>query len=128
MGVSISQMGCEFFLPAEHKEAAFRAAKPVYGGWVRKGDSKGCTSLSEVLELWGYASEEDEQGNIVKLWFETEKLGEEIKVFQAIGPFVKAGSYLDMNGDYGQFRWAFDGKTCKEQQAKIQWDDDDEED
>jgi len=121
MGVCIRQLGGEFFMAAKDKAEAFKVAKPLHGHYVRKGDTDDCLNLGEVLRTWGYEAREDAEGNIVKFSCENEKLGDEHELFKAIAPWVKAGSYLEMSGDYGQWRWIFDGTTCIERWPETKW-------
>jgi len=112
MSVSIHLSRKQFFIAAEHKEAALAAAKPIYGHWVRKGDTDSCETLEELLEVWGYEAKNDGQGNITNISLTNEKLGEEKEMFKAIAPYVKAGSFLELSSEDGSWRWIFDGTTC----------------
>jgi len=109
----------KFYIAAVDKSAAYKVAKPLFGHWVRKGDTDDCMNLGEVLEVWGYHVREDEEGNIVKVSLDNEKLGDEFELFKAIAPYVKAESYLGFNGDYGPWRWVFDGTTCVEKRPSY---------
>ena len=41
-------------------------------------------------------------------------------LFDAIAPFVKAGSFIEMSGEDGTlWRWHFDGKQCQEQLGHV---------
>lgn len=61
--------------------------------------------------------------DIVGVYLESEKLGDEFKFFQAIAPYVEVGSYIELQGEDGcRWRWVFDGNICVEQTAKIVWD------
>lgn len=118
MGICFHVVESKFFLAETDKAKAFEAAKPLHGHWVREGDTKHCEDLAEVLEIWGYEVEEDSKGNIVKIFLCNEKLGDEIKMFKAIAPYVKAGSYLECGGDCGSWRWVFNGTTCEEKSPR----------
>ena len=64
-----------------------------------------------------------ENGNIFELNFAGEKLGDDEILFQAIAPFVKKDSYIEMQGECGLiWRWSFDGKTMKEKTANIMFE------
>jgi hypothetical protein len=113
MGISIRMMGAEFRIEAAEKAAALASGKHVHGHWVREGEGEACGTLEELLELWGYEPRVDQSdGSIVGLDCNNEKLGAELDLFKAIAPCVRAGSFIEMNGDYGAWRWVFDGATC----------------
>ena len=121
MGISIHMNDSNFYLAAAGKAAAFDACRHLDGHWVHPGDTKGCTCLREVLEVWGYDVKEDADGNFTGIEFNGEKLGDEAKVWSAIAPWVKDGSFIEMGGDYS-FRWVFKKGKCKEVRARF--DDD----
>lgn len=115
MGTRISQISGSFFLPAAKHKDAFQTAQPIYGSYVEEGATRNCVNLLEILSLWGYRATVDTEGNFVKLQCNNEKLGDEHKVFVAIAPYVRAGSYLEMTGDHGWWRWVWNGTTCVEE-------------
>jgi len=124
MGYCISQIGGEFFLPFEHVQKALKAikakTKDPYGDAWRRPEFREINVLQDMFEYWGYGATTDEDGNIVRLSFCGEKLGDEVKLFEAVAPFVKPGSYLEMSGEEGHlWRWVFDGQTCKEVKAEV---------
>jgi hypothetical protein len=122
MGVSIQQEEAEFYVAFSDRAAALKAGKPIHGHWVREGEGAACRDLAELFELWGYEVDEDDAGNITGIHSCAEKLGAELLMFNAIAPFVKAGSYIQMTSDHGgPWRWVFNGKTCKEKHAKVKW-------
>lgn len=122
MGYRAKLIGQQFYIASPDKRTAFLAAKPQYGQWVHKGDTDGCRDLVDVLNLWGWEATENDAGHIIKLDFTNEKLGDEVKVWCAIAPWVKAGSYLEMSGEEGHlWRWCFNGTTCTEQTPTLTW-------
>lgn len=53
-------------------------------------------------------------------YFDGEKIGDEFYLFKEIAEYVEAGSYIEYEGeDRHRFRYVFDGKTCKEVEAKV---------
>ncbi len=81
------------------------------------------TDFPQIIAAWLWNIELDEEGNVVGIQFEAEKIGDEDALFGAIAPFVKAGSYIDMHGEDGaRWRWAFDGTKCEHKSAKISYD------
>ena len=84
-------------------------------GWTHHDSS--VDNLRDALEEWRW--DYDKYG----LNFGGEKIGDDQVLFDAIAPFVKEGSYLQMQGEDGCiWRWYFDGKTCEEQNATISFE------
>jgi len=125
MGYYMSQRDNSFFLPKEKQQEALQAiqiaaeSKPrIFGSSILQAHT-----LQEALESWCWKPEFDKQGNIEAISFEGNKSGNELELFQAIAPFVKAGSFIEMSGEDGAiWRFQFDGKTCFENYPKISWD------
>ena len=79
-------------------------------------------NLVDMLRAWRWDAEVDDDGNIIDLQFVGEKLGDCFTMFQAIAPFVQEDSYIEMVGEDGdRWRWIFDGHTCEEKSATINW-------
>jgi len=56
--------------------------------------------------------------------FYGEKYREDNKMFEALSPFVVAGSYIEMSGEQDDYwRWKFDGEKMKEIEGKIIFED-----
>jgi hypothetical protein len=54
-------------------------------------------------------------GDAVHIEFRGEKLRDDTEMFRALGPFVEAGSYIDMEGEDGYiWSWRFDGHKMTE--------------
>jgi len=121
----MDQRDNSFFLPKEKQEEALKAI--IIAGINTPKIFGVCTSqsktLKEALESWAWKPEFDEEGNIVAISFEGNKSGSELELFQAIAPFVKAGSFIEMGGEDGAiWRFQFDGTTCFENYPTISWD------
>jgi hypothetical protein len=84
------------------------------------------TKVSDkIKEIKGMLSAtQDDKEYVIGIMFEGEKSDStEEEMFNVIAPFVKAGSYIEMQGEDGaRWRWVFDGETCKEKNAEISWD------
>lgn len=132
MGYCMDQMYSEFHIKAENRAPALAACLALAreGGdfhWVSANDFIKAKSLEEVLDVWSWSPDKDENNNIVGLCFEGEKSGADFTLFETIAPFVEKGSYIEMQGEDGaRWRWVFNGKTCKEVYAKLDWGNDDE--
>lgn len=125
MGYYMDQRDNSFFLPEEKQQEALQAIKIAAESKQRIFGA--CTSqfqtLQEALEAWAWKPEFDEEGNIVAISFEGNKSGNDLELFQAIAPFVKAGSFIEMGGEDGAiWRFQFDGKTCYENYPTIKWE------
>jgi hypothetical protein len=134
MGYCMSQCESDFFVPAD-KLGAMVAAIQALHGEETIGDSSGrhfswvpqnfhtISDPVESLRAWRWDAELDDEGNINVLYFGGEKVGDEDTLFSAIAPFVKAGSYIEMQGEEGErWRWLFDGQEMTEKSATITWD------
>lgn len=124
MGYCISLNYSEFSIKKENINEALKAVKRMPTkeySWVSKS-WKTLSSLEEVMYEWRYGITHDDEGNIDGIHFSGEKIGDEIELFNALGPFVEEGSYLEMSGEDGSiWRWSFDGKRCKEISPQITW-------
>ena len=148
MGYCISQINGKFFMEAKNKPAALEAMFEMWnprnndkmhgGSWGPNGTVKyyswmnlsaddwrnrNIKTLEEGLEAWEFDVDTDDQGNIISLWFDGEKAGDEDFMIEAIAPYVEAGSYLDFRGeDDAHWRWEFDGKTVTNQVGRVSFD------
>ncbi len=125
MGYSMTQRDNSFFLPKEKQQEALQAIKiegknkpRIFGSHILQTQT-----LKEVLEWWSWKPQFDEDGNIEAIYFEGQKSGDELELFNAIAPFVKEVSFIEMSGEDGViWRFQFDGKTCFENYPTISWD------
>ena len=91
MCYEIQQVGCNFFVEAR------------YADYV-------------AYRLWQhcFAAHYDARGNIDSAWFRAEKLHDQYAMLKEIAPFVREGSYIEMQGeDFKRWRWAFYGGKCQ---------------
>lgn len=95
MGYVMNQVGCIFFVEAK------------YADYV-------------AYRLWQhhFQARFDTQGNINLVWFRAEKLHDQRAMLNDIAPFVREGSYIEMQGeDFKRWRWEFYGEKCHEAPA-----------
>jgi hypothetical protein len=60
----------------------------------------------------------------VRIHFEGEKIGQEDLLFEAIAPWVRDGSYIEMSGeDDAMWRWFFHAGECHEVTPTIIWEE-----
>jgi len=133
MGYSIQQRDQSFFVPHSRLPAMVASIQDLAGqetirdgsgyhfSWVEQGFDKH-DDPNDILRAWRWSPEFDDRGNIDTIYFNGEKLGDCNMLFEAIAPYVKAGSYIEMTGEDGaRWRWCFDGTTMTEKTAKVTW-------
>jgi hypothetical protein len=146
MGYCMEQRDGMFKIKAENVAGAFAAIKSmldvvqIMGGggshekrhysWVINENLAQAATLQNAMYQWRWQVYEDVETedvdcpiHIQDIQFIGEKLGDDGQLFDAIAPFVEAGSYIEMSGEDGcLWRWIFDGKSCEEVQAKVTWE------
>ncbi len=144
MGYCMSQRDCNFFIAKENKEKALQAIKDLAnivqekgggGGWVGEKKVKwfawvttenfvNAKTLEEAMNEWRWEINSDDNGDIVGISFVGEKLGDDMILFNAIAPYIKEGSFIDMSGEDGyMWRWKFDGEKVKEIEGTVTFED-----
>jgi hypothetical protein len=124
MGYHIDQCATEFFLPCSQKRDAFRAFV-LYAGEGNPNDVSGdflwcdpdaieqATNLEGLLTALRWRPTCDKEGNIINVEYEGGKLGEDEEIWGVFAPFIRSGSFIEMEGEDGEcWRWVFDGKEC----------------
>jgi len=116
----------EFFIKNENKAGALLALKCLSSqnrlDWTSQGEIKKSRSLKGALEECRWDIDFDEEDNVIEIDFTGEKLGSDEAIFNAIAPFVKEGSFIEMRGEDGEmWRWVFENGNCKEVKPKIKW-------
>lgn len=143
MGYCMSTTEVSFFIAKEDKPAALAAIKALaskthLGGgasyvdgkvvsrafsWVNTEEFVNAKTLTEAIEAWGWGINEDKKGNVIEVYFDRDKSGDEDYLFEAIGPYVKEGSFIQMSGEDGAvWRWYFTGKECINQSAVMDYE------
>jgi hypothetical protein len=130
MGYCFRATEVKFYMPFEKQRDALKAVKeelPTDVRWVRNQHKK-CKTIEQLFNVFGMEIDFDEDSNIIDIVEFPEKLGDELMFFQALGPYVAAGSYIECSGEDGScWRWAFNGASCREIHANISWDEEEEE-
>jgi hypothetical protein len=134
MGYCMTQRDSNFAIKAEDKEKALEAIKELAGketihdgsgkhfAWVGTEVFVNASTLNEAMDEWRWEIVEDEDGNVLDIYFSGEKLGDDKILFDAIAPYVKEGSYIEMSGEDGYlWRWSFDGKSCVELSMEMEF-------
>jgi len=134
MGYCMRLTDIDFFIPKEkHQECleVIKALDPEKEETVPDSsfmqvctkEYKNAQTLQEAIKTWGWDIETNEEGDIDYLRFDGEKVGDEKFLFDAIAPFVREGSYIQMNGEDGDnWRWVFTKGQCIEREGKIVWE------
>ncbi len=133
MGYCMTQRDTSFRIRANKVNEALKAVQSLHGKetisdgngrhfyWVSNTFWKR-DSLPAILKEWRWEITFDECGDVENMAFAGEKIGDEMKLFGAIAPFVEKGSFIEMDGEDGcMWRWVFDGMTCKEISPTITW-------
>ena len=134
MGYCIHQGDSRFHLDRARLDEAFMALKALaqtapgasrrHFAWVDTPTLLAARDIKTFLSEWRWEAEFGADGSISAVRFEGEKLGDDIQLMQALGPFVKPGSYIVMHGEDGAaWRWFFTGVTCIEQAADVRFPD-----
>lgn len=140
MGYRIEFKAARFHINANQKAQALKTLKrlrPTSGGgwsngrkewsWVSQDQVTKAETLEAALEEWRFPVKADAEGNIISIYFDGEKLGDEDQLFKELAPFVKSGSFIEMGGEDGdRWRWTFTNGTFKTVHSEITWPEDDE--
>lgn len=82
--------------------------------WMNGVDPTEWTSLTQALNDWRFEVEKNTKGDIIRLIFVGEKEGDEEVLFEAIGSYVEAGSYITFTApnrsDMWDWQFQFDGE------------------
>ena len=94
--------------------------------WVNGKATESADTFEDALGScrWEYYTYDDGHGKSTQgLYFDGEKLGSDYNLFCAIAPYVKDGSYIEMQGEDGEiWRWKFKDGNCYEVYPTIVWD------
>lgn len=122
MGYDVSNRGGRFFLGQSKSSDAAKALRKyrVSCGY----DCDKSESLVDILNDLCWRAEIDDAGNIVDLYLNDERLGDEETFFEVLAPFVKPGSFIALEGEDG-YIWCFyfDGRHCTQHHGVIVFPD-----
>lgn len=121
MSYNMTQHDTEFFMDKSNLEAARQALRNAAADceWFKM---KNARSLENAVYQFGWNLEFDDDDNVNGIEHLWECAGDEKRLFHAIAPYVKPGSYIQMTGEDGaQWRWIFDGVCCTEKKPSIIW-------
>ena len=143
MGYYMSMIDCSFFIAKKDKGAALKAIqelRPDNGGggrfdpehgkleswfsWVCTDEYKSAKTLEDAVKAWRWRVEVDDDEDVVGICFEGEKLGDDKHFLEAIAPFVRDGSWIEIDGeDDERWRWCFVGGEVRTTTPTITWPD-----
>jgi len=142
MGYCMKQITTKFRILAQNKDAAVAAVLDLVNhpdrmsgwsmdqilsrhySWVNMDELARAKTLNDALSTWRWEPTSNEQGDIIDLTFDGEKLGDEEVLFKALAPFVESGSYLEMQGeDSTRWRWYFKDGEMLLQYAEVSYPD-----
>ena len=94
-------------------------------GFVQEGNVLRADNFKAAAEAFRWDMWIDDEGDIYSTTFNGEKYtGSEITFLNAIAPYVREDSYIEMQGEEGEmWKWYFNGMECMEYQAQIIYPD-----
>lgn len=116
MGYHMFLLHSDIFISQEKHDSALATIKSAMAAegkreefaFVSKQSCLLVETFVDVMRIWRWLPECDDDGNIVSLDFLGEKLGNEDFLFGVIAPFVKDGSNVQMAGEDGRvWQWLF---------------------
>lgn len=128
MGYYMTQRSSNFTIKKSKFDDALKAikkllnnSKQMSGGsstgerwfsWVETTAFLNAKTLPDALMAWRWkATVSEKTGNIIDLFFIGEKIGDDEVLFNALAPFVERGSYIEMEGEDGNYwKWVFNKK------------------
>ena len=152
MGYYIEQLDCKFFMPKENFSGAISVSKLLltketknknasgkrmwyspkneikidkHYAWVNEQEVLNATTFEGVAEAFRWDTEKDSEGNVTDFIFNGQKYGgDELVFLNANAPYVKKGSFIEVQGEEGErWKWYFNGNTCEEYFAEITYPD-----
>ena len=148
MGYLIDQIDSNFHIGAEHLDRILKevlllitpdakekngAGGSIWRGknipiekhyaWVDEERALNAKTFKEVAEAFRWDMWVDDAGDVYNIMFRGEKYGGDEMVFlNVLAPYVQKDSYIEMRGEEGElWKWYFDGETCKEHHANVQY-------
>ena len=92
--------------------------------WVDNDEIKNAKNLGDICKAFRWEPEYDKNGDIVSLNFCGEKYGDEDCLFEAIAPYIKNGSFIEVIGeDDCRWRWIFKKGKVKQVHATITYEE-----
>ena len=124
MGYCIYLRDSKFNISAKNVPKALVAVKKLgihnCFSWVNADDFLAAKDFKEAMKVWRWPVVIDSSGAVTIIGFNGEKLGDDQTLFDAIAPYVKSGSYIEVQGEDGEFwKWCFNGKRCVHKSGRV---------
>lgn len=134
MSYCMSLRSQNFFLKRDDSDKVLAALKELFRehpdspsgfgkfSWINTNVVLSAKTLQEAMNecRWEFQTNGGDNGDFDVIEFNGEKLGEDELIFSAIAPFVKDGSFIEMEGEDGSlWKWIFNDGKVKEKMAKI---------
>lgn len=110
------------------RDSSFRICKDNFAGLVKAAIQRfpelfdEMSSVREIFKEFDFEVDKDAEGNLDDIVFTGEKAGGEDELFDAIAPFVEAGSSISFYGEDGNiWQYCFDGKQCRDESPLLIW-------
>jgi hypothetical protein len=138
MGYMMHLMDSEFRITKDQIPDALAAIKSLAGketiagykdhpphfSWVITEEFLNAKTLHDAFQAWNWSLDEEVEDDAVLFDFLGEKRGDEHIFFNAIAPYVKPGSFIQMVGEDGViWRWYFDGHSASIQFGRVIFDE-----
>jgi hypothetical protein len=89
--------------------------------WMDADYPSKCKTLAEILREVGFDLDEEEDGTITGMHYDS-KTGCQDIFLEALAPYVKAGSYIEWQGEEGeQYRFDFNGTSMTQRSGVVTW-------
>lgn len=123
MGYYMHQLQSDFRIKAEHMGVLYLRLKQLGAGrWVCQRTIDDATTVEEILREWRWSPQFDKDLNIIDLWFDGEKSGDEDNLFAVLAEFADEGSFIEMRGEEdSHWRFWFTEGICREIVPTITW-------
>lgn len=124
MGYNIRLNHAQFIIKKENVKDATKALKEYADNRFsnREFDWRKRRHLEDVLKLFCYNCDYDDDDNVNDIDFNGEKLSNDEEMLNVIAPYVEYGSYIEIDGEEGEkWRWFFTGKRCIQINPVISW-------
>ena len=108
MGYCMSQEDSDFFMGRENLTPAYQALKVALPRVASHGDYSRCTNLMHLMYDLRWSLEFNPEGDVIGICFDGEKFWDDNLVLEVLAPWIKTGSFIEMQGeDGGRWMWQF---------------------
>jgi len=127
MSYNMSQMKNNFFIDKDKIPSAWSDALNLFRegnqiGYYRYSEFENAKSFDEFMLICDWEIAFDDDGNCDYIRFYGEKYSDGEILFEALAPYVKEGSYIQMLGEEDDmWRWVFSDGKVTEKKPTIIW-------